>query len=154
MTADYGDGWAEDYADRMQQRRMAYVYGEPSVPRAPYPDGLRQPPAWHPADQVDDPDGRHYYDDDPAPRDRDPGELLAWMARHKRDTRLRDYDEAAASVERSGPTLDGEAARRMLAVSRNRDGSPADVGEMHARVTEFRAQWQKAGTTQVRTGPW
>ena len=142
----------------LRDRGVAEVYAGPDAgwvrpdgPQAPaYPDALRAAPAWTPADAIDDPDGRRYYDDDPAPRNGDPGRLMEWMERHKIDRRALAYEQGAASVERE-PATDPLAARRLASVRAITDISADGMKELHRRVTEFRGQWRQDGTSQVRS---
>jgi hypothetical protein len=96
--SDYGDGWAEGEADRMQARRMSYLYGEPErrYPPPPFPDALRDgvlPPVRRANE-----DSHQWEDPPPRGTDQDGlGELLKWMARNARDAQ-EHYDEGREYV--------------------------------------------------------
>jgi hypothetical protein len=177
MTADYGSGWAEEHADRMQAARMAYLYPENRYAAQPYPDALGSDPRMRwlaenrkdPQDLEDDRQRR--VEDSVAARrrsrqlerSRQAGQALdAEIAARQADedwtdAYLAEHDVLDAGAGPDGASLSGRAAlRSMLLSPRHGDGTVVDEDLAARRKTEFRAEWKDSGTgsTQFRTGPW
>jgi hypothetical protein len=111
VSADYGDNWAQQQADErrrwteaMQDRRFAYRDSGQASPAPGYPEdypGVLREGALPPARRAGyDDDGG--YGDDPAPAARHarPGEMIEWLARHKRDSQEK-YDAGAGAADRA-----------------------------------------------------